>query len=96
MTLEKLRADKPLSHLDIKAIEQEIKLWLKTNHPDCDMIAANNGVLRFILTESQATLEEAYDSLPNTFGDAQFRVWPDRVNPRGRKTPRHYQASSTF
>jgi hypothetical protein len=93
LTLEKLRADKPLCHADIKAIEADIKLWLALNHVDCDLIAACNGVLRYLMLEPKSTLEEAYESLPNTFGDAQFRVTPERVNPRGRKTPRHYSTA---
>lgn len=88
--LDKLRNDLPLTSADIRAIELEIAAWLKEHQPQCDQVAANNGVLRFILTESQATLEEAYDSLPSTYGDTSFKCMPDRSSQRGRRVARHY------
>jgi hypothetical protein len=93
--LTKLRADQTLTSSDIKNIEVEIATWLQANKPSCDMIAANNGILRYVLSESQSTLDEAFASLSSTFGDTQYRMFtPTRVRPRGGKTPRHFSKTS--
>lgn len=87
--LLKLRANEDLSIADIRCIEAEIHTWLNEHHPECDHVTANNAILRFILVESQASLDLAYESLTNTAGDPHWRCKP-LITASSGKVQRHY------
>jgi hypothetical protein len=76
MTLAKLRTYQHLTSQDIRAIEAELRLIIAAQYPDTEPQATLAVMLRHLMRYPQATLEAAYASGAQTFGDTQFKLLP--------------------
>jgi hypothetical protein len=76
MTLAKLRAYEHLTSQDIRAIEAELREVIATDFADAEPQATLAVMLRHLMRCPQATLEAAYASGAQTFGDSQFKLIP--------------------
>jgi len=78
MSLEKLRANTPLSHLDIKFIESELKAIVATTYPGGDPKTTVDLMLKHLMQNPTDSIDLAYESVTDPKESNRDRMYDPR------------------